>query len=303
MAPPSQSLLNLILLISLFTSAIALPFVVFHGIGDKCKNHGVKRFTEKLSTWSGSQGLCLEIGDGALTSWTMPLLQQTEIACEKVKSMKELQDGFNIVGLSQGILIGRGVIEFCDGAPPVHNMVSLGGPHAGIASIPLCGTPIICALLDTLIQGEIYSEFVQDHLAPSGYIKIPTDIPDYLQYCTFLPKLNNELPDQRNSTYKQRFSSLKKLVLIMFDQDSVLVPRQTAWFGYYPDGNFSVVLPANETALYKEDWIGLRTLDENGRVEYVSVHGSHLEINEDCMTQHIVPYIKDEDELSTSEVA
>ncbi|KAL0923318.1 hypothetical protein M5K25_007370 [Dendrobium thyrsiflorum] len=35
--------------------------------------------------------------------------------------MKELGGGFNIVGLSQGNLIGRGIVEFCDGAPPVRN--------------------------------------------------------------------------------------------------------------------------------------------------------------------------------------
>lgn len=41
------------------------------------------------------------------------------------------------------------------------------------------------------------------------------DIPKYLEKCRFLPKLNNELPDERNSTYKERFSSLENLVLIM----------------------------------------------------------------------------------------
>lgn len=33
--------------------------------------------------------------------------------------MPELSDGYSIVGLSQGNMIGRGLIEFCDGAPPV----------------------------------------------------------------------------------------------------------------------------------------------------------------------------------------
>jgi hypothetical protein len=29
------------------------------GIGDKCSNQGVKKFTELLSNWSGSQGYCV----------------------------------------------------------------------------------------------------------------------------------------------------------------------------------------------------------------------------------------------------
>lgn len=40
-------------------------------------------------------------------------------------------------------------------------------------------------------------------------------IPKYLENCRFLPKLNNEKPGERNSTYKERFSSLENLVLIM----------------------------------------------------------------------------------------
>ncbi|GLT67772.1 hypothetical protein SLA2020_400560 [Shorea laevis] len=70
--------------LTLIALAQSVPFIVLHGIGDKCSNKGVTKFTELLSNWSGSQGYCIEIGDGGWDSWTMPMLEQTAIACEKV---------------------------------------------------------------------------------------------------------------------------------------------------------------------------------------------------------------------------
>ncbi|XP_071917261.1 uncharacterized protein [Coffea arabica] len=123
----------------------------------------------------------------------------------------------------------------------------------------------------------------------------PNSFSDYLVYlakCSFLPKLNNELL-QKNATYKQRITNLKNLVLIMFQEDGVVKPKESSLFGYYADGIPGPVLPLQQTRLYTEDWIGLRTLDETGRLKLISVPGVHLLISLSDTMRYVVPYLKD----------
>ncbi|KAL5190594.1 hypothetical protein HKD37_04G009995 [Glycine soja] len=40
-------------------------------------------------------------------------------------------------------------------------------------------------------------------------------------------------------------------------------------------------------------WNGLRTLDEAGKVHFISVLGNHLGISKEDMKKHVVPYLKD----------
>lgn len=47
-----------------------------------------------------------------------------------------------------------------------------------------------------------------------------------------------------------------------------------------------------QTDLYKEDWIGLRALDESGRVTYLAFPGDHLSINDLEIRDFVVPYLK-----------
>lgn len=48
-----------------------------------------------------------------------------------------------------------------------------------------------------------------------------------------------------------------------------------------------------QSKLYIEDWIGLRKLDESGRVHFVSVSGGHLGISRKDMRKYVVPFLKD----------
>ncbi|KAM1787639.1 hypothetical protein ACFX11_038011 [Malus domestica] len=78
----------------------------------------------------------------------------------------------------------------------------------------------------------------------------------------------------------------------MFEHDTVLITKETAWFGYYEDESCKSILSPQQTDLFTEDWIGLRNLDEAGRVMYISVAGGHLGISTSDMKKHVVPYLQ-----------
>ncbi|KAL9178062.1 hypothetical protein ABFS82_01G100300 [Erythranthe guttata] len=297
MGDQSQKFILLVLILQALcwqTSFSAqLPFILLHGVNSQCTNDRPTSYMKRLTQWSGAKGSCLEIGNGTWSSWFIPLDKQVEEACNKVKGMKELANGYNIVGISQGNLVGRGIVEFCEGSPPVNNLISIGAPQAGIASVPRAGGVPVITLANNILKAGIYSDYAQKRFAPSGYTKLPKNIKGYLKNCKFLPKLNNERPNDRNPNYKKRLTSLNNLVLIMHENETVVKPKESSWFGYYEDGNDKKVLQPRETKLYKEDWIGLKTLDKAGRVKFIKVGGPHVQMLDEDIKKYVIPYLQD----------
>ena len=69
----------------------------------------------------------------------------------------------------------------------------------------------------------------------------------YLAHNQFLADVNNERPHKQQQ-YKDNLLSLKQLVLVRFSDDNLVVPRDSAWFGYW-DGHH--LQSMNETQLYQ----------------------------------------------------
>ena len=124
------------------------------------------------------------------------------------------------------------------------------------------------------------------------YWKDPTKYESYLNASESLPYLNNEIHTYSSQRYKQNFESLKRLVLIGGPDDEVIIPWQSAHYGYY-DSNLNIVLMKNQS-LYKDNTFGLRTLDEAGRISmctYSDVYHTHWIRNYTVYENCIKPYI------------
>lgn len=70
---------------------------------------------------------------------------------------------------------------------------------------------------------------------------------DYLTYNIFLPDVNNEKAI-KSEQYRANLKSLQKLVLFRFEDDVTVVPRDSAWFGFF-DGK--QLLQMEQTQLYQ----------------------------------------------------
>ncbi|CAH0480348.1 unnamed protein product [Peronospora belbahrii] len=263
-----------------FEETKALPVVLMHGMGDAAKNGGMTRIQKTIAEHLGVYVANIQLGntvnEDVENSYFVTMDNQTEMFAKIVRQDAQLAHGFNAAGFSQGNLLIRAYIErFND--PPVHNFVSFHGPLAGVGGLPRC-SPLnfVCKEIDKLIGEAVYTKRVQEHIAQANYFRDPLRIEAYLKHAKFLPDVNNEKTFP-NQTYKKNFIKLQSLVLVRANQDTQVFPKESEWFGMYQDGDsYKTVLGFNETRWYREDLFGLKTLDEAGKVHFLSTDGDHL---------------------------
>ena len=277
-------------LILLFSYTYCIyPIALFHGIVDSCTMKNTSKLVSDLQNDLGVHVECIEIGNGFMDSVTKSIDAQVEEACEKIKSNPKFQGKFNILGISQGTLIGRYIIEKCDMEGQVMKYMSFDGPQMGIASIPkiTCGT--FCEWLCNITASLAYK--LKDNIAPCGYYKYKYDQETYMKTNTFLKMLNNENDVKDEEVYK-RFSSLERVKLIKSKEDTVITPKDSSWFEFY-DKNGVEIVPLELSDFYIDDYIGLRKLNEEGKVEFTEFAEEHVLYNIDEYSEEIVKFFED----------
>jgi len=273
------------------------PVVLWHGMGDTCcypfsMGH-IKELIEQnlpgVYVYSIEVGNTLE--EDEWNSFFMNVNDQIDYVCKKLANDSNLANGFNAIGFSQGGQFLRAYVERCN-TPKVFNLVTIGGQHMGVFGIPNCiaVNSSLCELMRKFLNMGAYDKFVQNHVTQAEYWQDPLNYQEYLEKNIFLPDINNNLPE-KNSTYKQNMESLNHLVLVKFLNDTMVQPRESEWFGFYIEGQDKEIQKMENTTLYIEDWIGLRTLNENNQLTFIETIGEHLQFTDEWFVQNIIPYL------------
>lgn len=162
----------------------------------------------------------------------------------------------------------------------------------GVSDVPHCfGHGPICNTVNGVARTLVYTGLVQSHLGPAGYFRDPDHMEQYLSKNEFLPFLNNEAGTETDkAAIKARFSALNGAMLVMFTKDSMVYPKESEWFQQL-NTDMTTVEKLEDSTFYKDDFIGLRALDEAKKVQYVSIEGDHLQFSAEDIDTYFIPFL------------
>lgn len=273
-----------------------LPIVVWHGLGDQFNSDGMKDIQELAEainpgTFVHIVKLNGDPNQDRSATFTGNLTDQISQVCEELAKHPILSTApaIDAIGISQGGQFLRGYVERCNW-PQVRSLVTFGSQHNGIVKFKACGqTDWLCKGAMALLRFNVWSNFVQSRLVPAQYYRDPStehDYNNYLENSNFLADINNER-ELKNNKYKANLGSLTNFVMWMFEDDTLVVPKESSWF---EEVNGTESTPLRARKLYQEDWLGLRGLDRNGGLKFRSAPGDHLQNMEELLNQTITEF-------------
>jgi len=277
-----------------------LPVILWHGLGDNYAADGINDVAALIEeTHPGTFVYPIRLAEDPSGDRSASFLgntsEQIAKACADIAAHPILSTApaIDALGFSQGGLFLRGYVERCN-TPPVRSLVTFGSPHNGIADYTPCGaTDRLCKGAMALLHVNTWSSFVQSRLVPAQYYRtldedtgLPTD--EYLEYSNLLADLNNERA-LKNKTYAKNIAKLENFVLYEFANDTTVLPKESEWFAEV-NITSAEVTPLKKRDLYKEDWLGLRSLDEKGGLVFKTAPGGHMQLSEEVLGQAFKKY-------------
>uniref|UniRef100_A0A182W825 Palmitoyl-protein thioesterase 1 n=1 Tax=Anopheles minimus TaxID=112268 RepID=A0A182W825_9DIPT len=215
---------------------------------------------------------------------------QIEMVCAELSKDDKLNNGFNAIGFSQGGQFLRGLVQRCS-TIRIRNLITLGGQHQGVFGLPNCPslTSRTCERFRQLLNNAAYTNMMQNFLVQATYWHDPLNETKYKNSSTFLADINNER--YINERYAENLRKLNKFVMVKFNQDTIVQPLETQWFGYYIPGQDKETQQLNETDLYIQDLIGLKEMDEDNKIVFLECEGNHLQFTKEWFREKLFVYL------------
>jgi palmitoyl-protein thioesterase len=210
----------------------------------------------------------LEVGNGVFTSIFTSMNSQLEILCDEIYKIDELKNGFNFIGMSQGGLLARGYVQYCNKFP-VYNLITLASPNGGV-------------YYKTTLSDNYYEPAKQAEFSISNYWRDPYRYEIYLTNSTYLAQLNDETNDSCVETYcMNNLDVVNKFLMIWSPNDEVIEPPQSGKLSLLQvvDGKLENI-ELFDTDLYKKNALGLRKMNEENRLQIFQttcMHAQHKE--------------------------
>ncbi|KAK9502490.1 hypothetical protein O3M35_011261 [Rhynocoris fuscipes] len=262
----------------------ATPIVLWHGMGDSCCNplslgRIIKVLKEEIpDVYVKSLMIGKNFYEDTENGFFMNVNLQVENVCQQIKDDENLKNGYNAIGFSQGAQFLRAVAQRCPNG--MKNLISFGGQHQGVYGVPKCPAPKhkLCEYLRILLDKGAYWSWVQDEFVQAEYWHDPIREDVYKESSYFLADINNER--YFNKTYKDG----------LFEKDTMVVPKESEWFGFYTPGQDKEITNLTSSRIYldDEDRLGLRQMNEEGKLTFLSLNSDHLEFDEEWFVDVII---------------
>lgn len=268
------------------------PVVMWHGLGDQWNSTGLHKVAEIFdSYYPGIDVYLISLDHDPLDDQQKSMFGdanlQLDQVCNDIMDIPDLAQGFDAIGFSQGGLFLRALVERCE--VKVNNLVTFGLPHMGVSELPLCDDDDwFCKRRNQVMKRQVWRDSVQKRVIPAQYFRDHKYYDRYLEHLNFLADINNERAEV-NASYVSRLAAIEKLVLVSFLQDTTVVPKDSSRFA--DQDMFGNFVPMTETRVYREDLIGIKQLDQAGKIEFLEVDDDHMRIPETMIHQVAKNYV------------
>lgn len=139
----------------------------------------------------------------------------------------------------------------------------------------LTKTRSIILLTIIIVNDHIFFRYIQKSIIQASYWHDPLKEDEYKKKNIFLADINNEntintvyiinnyiikiflfslsvIMDSYTQEYKNNLQNLRTLVLVKFDNDTMVEPVESEWFGFYKPGQTEEIQQLQETELYQQ---------------------------------------------------